>query len=64
MQDRETRLAEKLRRIDYNLARVTEAERIEIFELGRAARIEIWSPGLRWPSNPDAGRSGGELTRL
>lgn len=62
--ERETALAEKLRLVDYDLARLTDTERINVFTLARSARVELWRPGLRWPSSPDADRTGGGLTGL
>ncbi len=62
--ERETCLAERLRRVGYDLARLTEAQRIEIFTLARSAQVEIWRPGLAWPSSPGADRTGGAVTRL
>ena len=62
--ERETALAQKLRRVDYDLARLTESQRIEIHDLARSARVELPQLGVAWPSSPDAGRTGGELTHL
>ena len=60
--ERETLLAEKLRRVGYDLARLTEAQRIEIYDLARSARVELWHPGLRWPSSPGSDVTGGGIT--
>ena len=60
--ERENALAEKLRRVGYDLARLTEAQRAEIFALARSAHVELWQPGVTWPSSPDAGRTGGGIT--
>ena len=60
--ERETRIAEKLRRVNFDLTRLTENQRIEIYDLALWARIEIWPPGQRWPSSP--GTTDGALTRI
>ena len=60
--ERETRLAEILRRVDYDLDRLTEAQRIDVFTLAASARVELWRPGLRWPSSPGSDVTGGGIT--
>ncbi len=60
--ERETLLAEKLRRVDFDLDRLTDTQRIEIFALARSAQVELWRPGLRWPSSEGADQTGGALT--
>ncbi len=62
--ERETALAQKLRAVDYDVDRLTEFQRIEIYDLARAARIELPCPGTAWPSSPSADLSGGEITPL
>ncbi len=62
--ERETRLAEKLRRVGVDLNRLSDTERERVFGLARAAWLEIWRPGLRWPSSPGTTATGGEVTRL
>jgi hypothetical protein len=62
--ERETALAQKLRRVDYDLDRLTEAQRIEIFDLARSAQVELWRPGARWSSGTGADLTGGGLSRL
>ncbi len=56
--ERETALAQKLQRVGFDLTRLTESQRTEIYDLARAARIELWRPGLVWASSPDAGDAG------
>ena len=62
--EHENKIAEKLRRIDFDLTSLTEAQRIEIFALARSAQVELWRPGLIWPSSPGADSTGGEVTQL
>ena len=62
--ERESRLAENLRRVGFDLDLLTEAQRIEVFTLARSAQVELWHRGLRWPSSPGADQHGGGLTRI
>ncbi len=60
--ERETALAQRLRRIDYDLSCLTESQRTEIYDLARLARVELWQPGKRWPSSPGSSVTGGGIT--
>ncbi len=58
------RLAEKLQCVDFDLDRLTDEKRAEVYALARAAGIELYRPGAVWPSSLDIGERGGGLTRL
>ena len=58
------RLAEKLRAVDFDRSRLTDAQHAEVFNLARAAGIELYHTGRIWPSSPGADLAGGVLTRL
>jgi hypothetical protein len=60
--ERETALAEKLRVVSFDMDQITDAQRVEVATLARRARVELWHPGLRWPSSDHAARDGGDLT--
>ncbi len=64
MHDRDTRLVEILSSCGYNRTHLTDVLRAEVFNLARAAQIELWRPGTAWPSSPGADLTGGVLTRL
>ena len=57
-------LAEKLRAVDFDRSRLTDAHHAEVFNLARAAGVELQRAGLVWPSSPGADLTGGGLTRL
>ncbi len=61
--ERETDLAEIIRRVGYDLAQLTDAEHIRVSTLARSAQVQLWRPGLRWPSSPGSELTGGEVTR-
>lgn len=50
------RLAEKLRNADFDLAQLSEVERVETYALARRASIELHTPG--------ADLTGGAITPL
>ena len=58
------RLAEKLRAVDFDRSRLTADQHAEVFNLARAAGVELQRAGLVWPSSPVADLAGGVLTRL
>lgn len=62
--DKENQIAEILRPVDFDLNRLSESERTRVFGLAHAAWLEIWCPGVRWPSSEGAGSSGGEVTQI
>ncbi len=52
------RLAEKLRAVDFDRARLTDAQNVEVFTLARAAGVELPHPNESWAST-SAGDIGG-----
>ena len=58
------RLAEKLRAVDFDRSRLTADQHAEVFNLARAAGIELYRPGVAWPSSPGADLAGRVITRL
>lgn len=60
----EDRLAGILRTASHDLSRLSNAQRIDVFTLARSGQIELWRPGLRWPSSESADQSGGGVTRI
>ncbi len=64
MHDREARLVEILNACDFDRSRLSNADNAAVFDLARAAGIELYRPGVAWPSSPGADLIGGEITRL
>ncbi len=64
MHDREARLVEILNACDFDRSRLTADLYAEVFNLARAAGIELYHAGRIWPSSPGADLTGGGLTRL
>ena len=62
--DHDESLAKILRSADYDLTHLTDAERVRVFDLARSAQVELWRPGLRWPSSPGSDVTCAELTWL
>ena len=58
------RLAEKLRAVDFDRSRLSDTDHTEVFNLARAAQIELWISGVVWPSSPGAEDRGGALTPI
>ncbi len=58
------RLAEKLRAVAFDRTRLTDAQHAEVFNLARAAGVELYRGGAIWPSSEGAGLTGGEVTGL
>ena len=61
--DHEDDLAARLRVVNYDTSRLSEAECSEVYRLARAAKIELPRPGVA-PSSLGADLTGGGLTRL
>ncbi len=64
MHDRDIRLVEILSSCDYDRSRLSDVDAAEAFSLARAAQIELWRPGMVWPSSPGTEHRGGGLTPL
>ena len=64
MHDRDIRLVEILNSCDFDRTRLTGALHAAVFNLARAAGIELYRPGVAWSSSPGADLTGGEITRL
>ena len=62
--DSGTRLVEILSSCGFDRTRLTSALHAEVFDLARAAGIELHRVGAIWASSPGADMSGGEITRL
>ncbi len=62
MHDRDARLVEILENCNFDRARLSDADAAELFNLARAARIELPQLGAIWPSSPDVGERAGEIT--
>ena len=62
--DHNEALAAKLRSVDYDRSRLTDDQCVEVYRLARAAKIELWRPGLVWPSSDSADLRGGAVTRI
>lgn len=62
--DPDEALTAKLRAAGYDISRLIDSERVEVFDLARRVGIELWSPGSRWPSSEGADRTGGAITRI
>ena len=59
----EQAIADKLRPVGFDLARLSPADRAEVRLLARTAGIELPRPGLVLSSHRDAERYGHEATR-
>ncbi len=64
MHDCEPRLVEILSACDFDRSRLSVADAAEVFNLARSAGIELYRPGVAWPSSPGADLTGGGITRL
>ena len=64
MHDRDARLVEMLENCNFDRARLSDADVAEAFSLARAAQIELWRPGMVWPSSDGASLRGGAVTHV
>ncbi len=60
----EEQIADRLRNCDFDTHRLDDIQLAEIYRLARGAHIELWRPGVVWPSGTGADRTGGGLSRL
>ena len=57
-------LADRLRAVDFDLSRLSDAELAEVNRLARAARVELPHPGVIWASHRDAERYGHVISHV
>ena len=56
-------IAEKLRAVDYDVSRLTDIKRVEIFTRAQKCGIQLWQRGMIWSSQADT-QCAGPLTRV
>ena len=58
----EEQIADILRPVNFDPARLTDTARAELYRLARIARVELPRPGSQWGSNPSAESFGFQPT--
>ena len=52
---REVQVANQLRAVNFDIARLSTEARARVFHMAHRAVIELWSPGLAWGSHREIG---------